>query len=93
MHPCAKEQIVSFGVKKSVNLSIEAVYKFILLTPVVLRRLANLWRKESVNAATSSTPSNPTTESNEYNDVIPSFLCAHRLKNYSFSIRTIEFSP
>ena len=83
VYPCAKEQIVSFGVTNLVNLLIEAVYQFILST--VVPRLANLWRKESVNAVTSSTASNPSTKTNENDDIISLFLRAHRFKNFSFS--------
>jgi hypothetical protein len=78
-----KGAVVSFGVKNLVNLSIEAVYQFILST--VVPRLANLWRKESVNAVAFSTASSPSTETNENDDVISLFLRAHRLKKFSFS--------
>jgi hypothetical protein len=89
VYPCAKEQIVSFGLKNLAHLSIEAVCQFILST--VVPRLAALWIKESHDdaaATTSSTPSssnNSTTGANEDNDVVSLFLRAHRLKNFSFS--------
>jgi hypothetical protein len=88
VYPCAKEQIVSFGLKNLAHLSIEAVYQFILST--VVPRLAALWIKESLDdaATTSSTPSssnNSTTGANEDDDVVLLFLRAHRRKNFSFS--------
>jgi hypothetical protein len=69
VYPCAKEQIVAFGIKNLAHLSIEAVYQFI--HSVIIPRLAALWKSESANEATSiaaattssSSPSTSTTTS------------------------------
>ena len=62
VYPCAKEQIVSFGLKNLSHLTIELVYQFLHST--VIPRLAALWKKESIisvalngSACTSATTS------------------------------------
>ena len=69
-YPCAKEQIVAFGIKNLAHLSIKAVYQFIH-SVVIPRLAAALWKSESANEATSiaaattasSSPSTSTTSS------------------------------
>ncbi|KAI2488670.1 hypothetical protein MHU86_6071 [Fragilaria crotonensis] len=93
--PCAKEQIVAFGVENLSHLSIEAVYQFVHSS--VIPRLAALWKRESVvdedtaetsTLSTSTTAINPTSnpvDVDQDEDDIALFLRAHRLKNMSFT--------
>ncbi|KAI2513104.1 hypothetical protein MHU86_1396 [Fragilaria crotonensis] len=96
--PDAKEQIVAYSIKNLATLTIEGVHDFIVST--LIPRLAGVWKMEVATAGISSdcsnvevdddsdcadAPKTSTSNDDDQEELIVSFLKAHGLESMSFT--------